>query len=141
MNDKSEHNQNEQMAGGVSFGEPSLVSHPYSAFSDSEDKDTFATARILQFAQSVLNAEAWFRAADELIAVMDLLEPTVERFWGELRSIFFAVDKTTDAPSKHQTSDMPLTSDAPLKHGLINQHVMLAGFAIENLCRGIWRVA
>jgi hypothetical protein len=33
-------------------------------------------------------------------------------------------------PPKHEKTDVPP------KHSLINQHMMLAGFAIENLCRG-----
>jgi hypothetical protein len=113
-----------------SLGEPRFMSFPFSELSDSEDSDIFATARIRHFAQSVLSAEAWFRTADELIAAMDPLEPHVERFWDDVRSQVLVVDKTSDAPPKHQTSD------APSKHNLINQHMMLAGFAIENLCKG-----
>jgi hypothetical protein len=78
----------------------------------------------------VLNAEASFQTANELIAAMDLLEPHVERFWDDVRSLVFIVDQASDAPSKQQTSD------APSKHNLISQHMMLAGFAIENLCKG-----
>ena len=106
----------------VSFGEPSF-SHP-------EDSDIFSPARIRHFSQSVLNADAWFCAADELIAAMDLLEPHVERFWKSVRSLFLAVDKTSDVPSKQEKSDVVS------KHNLVNQHMMLAGFAIENLCKG-----
>jgi hypothetical protein len=114
----------------VSLGEPTLVSVPHSELSDSEDSDIFASARIRHFAQSVLSAEAWFHIADELIAAMNVLEPHVERFWEDVRSVVFIVDKTSDVPSKHQTTV------APSKHSLINQHMMLAGFAIENLCKG-----
>jgi len=94
----------------------------------------------------VLSAEAWFCAADELIAAMDLLEPHVERFWEDVRSLFLAADNTSDVPSKrqtsgskHQTRGMPPKhekSDVASNHSLINQHMMLAGFAIENLCKG-----
>ena len=122
------------MPNKVSVGEPIFLS-----CSDSEDSDPFAKERIRHFSQSVLSAEAWFRAANELITAMDLLQPHVERYWDDVRSLVFIVDQTSDAPSKHQTSDAPTkheTSDAPSKHNLINQHMMLAGFAIENLSKG-----
>jgi hypothetical protein len=57
--EKSEPNQNKQMADEVSLGEPSFTSFPY----------------VRQFSQSVLSAATWFRTADELIATMDLVEP------------------------------------------------------------------
>lgn len=123
----------------VSFGEPFFGSFPFSELSNSEDSGIFATARIRHFSQSVLSAEAWFHTANELIAVMDLMEPHVERFWEDVRSLALAVDRTSDIPSKHRQSDAPSkhqTSDLPLKRSLINQHMMLAGFAIENLCKG-----
>ena len=131
MGQKSEPNQNKNMADEVSYGEPSFF-YP-------DDSETFTPARIRHFAESVLSAEAWFRSADELIAAMDLLEPHVERFWEHVRSLGLVVDQTSDAPSKHQASDVPpkhQKSDVPSKHDLINQHMMLAGFAIENLCKG-----
>jgi hypothetical protein len=113
------------------LGEPS--------FSQPDDDDIFSPARIRRFSQSVLSADAWFRSADELIAAMNLLEPHVERFWEDVRSIAFAADMTSDVPSKHEKSDglsQHQKSDVPSKDGLINQHMMLAGFAIENLCKG-----
>jgi hypothetical protein len=129
---KSERNQNEQKRRGkVSLGEP--------CFFRPDDGDTFSPARIRRFSQSVLSAEAWFCTADELIGAMDLVEPHVERFWDDVRSIAFAADMTSDVPSKPQQSDAPSNKQnnvAPPKHGLINQHMMLAGFAIENLCKG-----
>jgi hypothetical protein len=122
----------------ISFGEPSFVSFPYYELSQSEDSDAFATARIRDFSQSVLSAEAWFRTADELIAAMDLLEPHVEGFWENVRSLVVAVDETSAVPSERRTSVVPKhqKSGARSKHNLINQHMMLAGFAIENLCKG-----
>jgi hypothetical protein len=136
MAEKSEHNQNEA---AVSLGEPSFLS-PYGhrLFGDSEDGEIFARARIRDFSRSVLSPDAWFHTANELIAAMDLLEPHVERFWEDVRSVSFAFDQTTDPPSKHQKSDVPQTREEsePPKHSLINQHMMLAGFAIENLCKG-----
>jgi hypothetical protein len=115
----------------VSFGEPS--------FFQPDDNETFSPARIRRFSQAMLSAEAWFYTADELIAAMDLLEPHVGRFWDDVRSVFLAVDNTSDVPSEHQTSEVPPKhekTDVQSKHSLINQHMMLAGFAIENLCKG-----
>ena len=114
----------------VSFGEPS--------FSYPDDSDTFSPARIRRFSQYVLSATAWFRSADELIAAMDQLEPHVQRFWEDVRSLAFAADATSDVPSKPpQKSDAPSNQqNSSVKHSLINQHMMLAGFAIENLCKG-----
>ena len=123
------------MASEVSFGEPSF----FSELGHSEDSDVFTKERIRHFSKSVLSAEAWFHTGDELIAAADILEPHVKRFWDDVRSLFLAVDQPSDAPSKHQPSDAPSkhqTTDAPSKHNLINQHMMLAGFAIENLCKG-----
>ena len=68
-------------------------------------------AEIASFSKSVLRTEAWFRTANELIAAMKLLEPHVKRFWESER-------------------------DVRPKQSLINVHMMLAGFAIENLCKG-----
>src|SRR6266481_7910976 len=123
MDERSETNQSKTRASRVSFGEPSFISYPY----------------VRQFSQSVLSAEAWFRTADELIAAMDLVEPNVERFWEDVRSIAVAFDQTSEMKPKHQNSDAAPKdekSDVPPKHSLVNQHMMLAGFAIENLCKG-----
>jgi hypothetical protein len=123
----------------VSFGEPSFGSFPFFELSDSEDSDIFAKERIRHFAQSVLSVEAWFCTANELIAAMDLLEPHVERFWSDIRSLGVAVDQTSDTRSKHHKSDVPpkhQKNDIASEHNLINQHMMLPGLAIENLCKG-----
>jgi hypothetical protein len=119
------------MSDKVSFGEPS--------FGYPDDSETFTPARIRHFAESVLSAEAWFRSADELIEAMDLVGAHVERFWEDVRSIYVSFDMTTDPPSKDQASDVPPKhekSDVTSRHDLMNQHMMLAGFAIENLCKG-----
>jgi hypothetical protein len=79
-------------------------------------------AQIARFSQYVLSPEAWFRIADELEAAMKLLEPQIERFWECLRADACVVEKKDSEP-------------AP-KHSLINVNMMLAGFAIENLCKG-----
>jgi len=78
--------------------------------------------KIARFSQYVLSPEAWFRIADELEAAMKLLEPQIERFWECLRADAGVVEKKDSEP--------------PPKHSLINVHMMLAGFAIENLCKG-----
>jgi len=53
---------------------------------------------------------------------MTLLEPQIERFWECFRADAGVVEKKDSEP--------------PPKHSLINIHMMLAGFAIENLCKG-----
>jgi len=68
-------------------------------------------AEIASFSKSVLRTEAWCRTANELIAAMKLLEPHVKRFW-------------------------ECEGDVRPRQSLINVHMMLAGFAIENLCKG-----
>jgi hypothetical protein len=80
------------------------------------------SAQIARFSQYVLSPEAWFRVADELEAAMKLLEPQIERFWECFRADAGVVEKKDSEP--------------PPKHSLINVHMMLAGFAIENLCKG-----
>ena len=94
-------------------------SFPYSELSLSEERDILTRARISRFSQSVLSEEAWFRAANELIAAMELLEPHIKSFWDCLRA---------------QVLDQ--NSDPEPEHNLVNVHMMLAGFAIENLCKG-----
>src|SRR6266496_6256299 len=136
MVENLEHNQNKQ-AVEVSLGEASFISG--SEFRNSEDMDILTAARIRHFSQSVLSAEAWFRAASELIATMNVLESHVEHFWEVVQSLVFIVDQTTDSPSRYQKSNMApkhQKTDVDTKHNLINQHMMLAGFAIENLCKG-----
>ena len=92
---------------------------PDSEPSRSEEEDILTRARIARFSQSVLNEQAWFSAANELIAAMELLEPHIELFWDRLRA---------------QVLDQK--SDPEPEHSLVNVHMMLAGFAIENLCKG-----
>jgi hypothetical protein len=137
MAKKSELNQNKEAAAGVSLGEGCFVSG--SEFASSEDAALLTTARIRHFAESVLSAEAWFRTADELTAAMDLVGRNVESFWDHFNSIIFAVDMTTDPPTryhKRKTKPKRQRNDADTKYNLANQHMMLAGFAIENLCKG-----
>ena len=96
MSKKSEPNQNKKMA-----------------------DEKIAKARIARFSQLVLSEEAWFHAANELIAAMGLLEPLIESYW-----------KCVNARLQDQNSE------AEPEHSLVNVHMMLAGFAVENLCKG-----
>jgi hypothetical protein len=81
--------------------------------------EKIARARIARFSQLVLSEEAWFHVANELIAAMGLLEPLIESYW-----------KRVNARLQAQNSE------AEPEHNLVNVHMMLAGFAIENLCKG-----
>ena len=135
--DDSDPNQNKQMEGGVSFGEACFLS--FSEFGNAENTETLAAARIRHFAQSVLSARAWFQTADELIAAMNLIGRNVESFWDDFNSIMIAVDGTTDPPTivqKAKLAPKPQETDVDTKRDLVSQHMMLAGFAIENLCKG-----
>ena len=78
-------------------------------------------AKAERFSLYVLSEEAWFRKANELIAAMELLEPRIKKFW-ECVGIAGIVNG--------------INSEAEPEHDLINVHMMLAGFAIENLCKG-----
>jgi hypothetical protein len=79
--------------------------------------------KIARFSQYVLSPEAWFRSANELEGAMKLLEPQIECFWKSLGiAAGVVVEKKNDEPRP--------------EHSLINVHMMLAGFAIENLCKG-----
>ncbi len=133
MTKKSELNQKKKTAKGVSFGEACFFSG--SEFRKSDDEAM--AARIRHFSQSVLSPERWFQIADELIATTDLVGRSVERFWDDVNSISFAVDMTTDPPSRYQKPKKARKhQETGTKHDLANQHMMLAGFAIENLCKG-----
>ena len=81
---------------------------------DSEDAELLTKKRINRFAQYILSQETWFYTADKLIAAMKLLEPDINSYWES-----FAQD-TKPRPE-------PSVTDV---------HMMLAGFAIENLCKG-----
>jgi len=95
------------------------VSEPKRPHETPEERER---AKIVRFSQYVLSPEAWFRIADELEAAVKLLEPQIERFLECLRADAGVVEKKDSEP--------------PPKHSLINVHMMLAGFAIENLCKG-----
>jgi hypothetical protein len=79
-------------------------------------------AKIARFSLYVLSEEAWFREANELITAMELLEPHIKNFWECVGVDAGVVDRKN--------------SEAEPEHSLINVHMMLAGLAIENLCKG-----
>jgi hypothetical protein len=87
--------------------------------SDSEDAEFVKKLRIAKFAQSVLSQEAWFHTANKLIAAMKLLEPYIESYWKAFNAQFLGQD-----------------SEPEPAHSLTDVYMMLAGFAIENLCKG-----
>jgi len=76
--------------------------------------------RLARFRQLVSTPETWFYAADGLIAAMTLLEPSIQGCWTSLP--LDANDLPTESATSHQR--------------LIEVHMMLAGFAIENFCKG-----
>jgi hypothetical protein len=81
---------------------------------DSEDAELLTKKRIARFSQYILSQEAWFYTANKLIAAMKLLEPHIKSYWES-----FGED--TKPGAEHSLSDV---------------HMMLAAFAIENLCKG-----
>ena len=94
-------------------------SFPYSELSRSEERDILTKARIAKFSQCMLSEDAWFHTANDLIAAMKLLEPGIKEFWDCVNAQF-----------------LDQNSNPEPEHSLVNVHLMLAGFAIENLCKG-----
>jgi hypothetical protein len=94
-------------------------SFPYSELSRNEERDILTKARIARFSQYILSEDAWFHTANELIAAMKLLEPSIKKFWDCVNAQF-----------------LNQNSNPEPEHSLVNVHMMLAGFAIENLCKG-----
>jgi hypothetical protein len=92
---------------------------PYSELSRSEEKDILTKAKIARFSQYILSEDAWFHTANELIEAMKLLEPRIKEFWDCVNAQF-----------------LNQNSNPEPEHSLVNVHMMLAGFAIENLCKG-----
>jgi hypothetical protein len=58
-----------------------------------------------------LSEKAWFRAANELVAAMELLEPNIKNFWDCVGGGAPVVDRKN--------------SEAEPEHSLINVHMML----------------
>jgi hypothetical protein len=75
--------------------------------------------RIARYSHVLIKKEAWFQKANELVEAMSLLEPGVEKYWQCLR-------EQLDDPN----------AEAEPEYDLANVHMLLAGFAIENLCKG-----
>jgi hypothetical protein len=76
--------------------------------------------KVKRFSDLTLCEEAWFRAADDLIEAMALLEPRIKDYWQKASSQLLDANNEKELP--------------PL--GLVNVNMMLAGFAVENLCKG-----
>src|SRR5262245_29338767 len=92
---------------------------PYSKLSHSEETEFLTKKRIARFSQYILSQEAWFHTAKKLIAAMKLLEPHIESYWESANAQFLGQDSKPEP-----------------EHSLTDVHMMLAGFAIENLCKG-----
>jgi hypothetical protein len=75
--------------------------------------------RIARYSHILITKEAWFQKANELVEAMSLLEPRVEHHWQCLR-------KQLDDPN----------AETEPEYNLMNVHMLLAGFAIENFCKG-----
>jgi len=85
----------------------------------SEENETLTRARIARFSQYVLSKQAWFRSANELIAAVELVAPHIAHYWACPNARF-----------------LDQKNDPEPEYSLVNVHMMLAGFAIENLCKG-----
>jgi hypothetical protein len=83
------------------------------------EQEALMRMRIASYSDTLLRKESWFQKANELIEAMSLLEPRIEEHWQYLR-------KQLDDPN----------AEAEPEHSLMNVHMLLAGFAIENLCKG-----
>jgi hypothetical protein len=95
---------------------------PSEADEISEKRFVLIDETVAKFSQRVLNREAWFRSANELVYAMKLLEPKVQDFWKCHASSAGISDDENSEPGP--------------EHSLIDVHLMLAAFAIENLCKG-----
>jgi hypothetical protein len=76
-------------------------------------------ARIARFSQYILSQDAWFHTANELIAAMKMIEPHIESYWKSVNARFLGQNSKPEP-----------------EHSLVNVHMMLAGFTVENLCKG-----
>lgn len=87
---------------------------------DRSERVVLTRAQIARYSDTLLKNEAWFQKANELIGAMALLEPRIEHHWQCLRKQVFEEQNSEVEP----------------EHSLMNVHMLLAGFAIENLCKG-----
>ena len=79
------------------------------------ENDELAKARLRK---TLSNPESWFQSGRRLIFAMQQLEPSVAEFWDALATQGTAIEKP-----------MPSVD-------CLQVHLMLAGLAIENLCKG-----
>jgi hypothetical protein len=93
-------------------------SSPFAQLSAADDEQVFARARLAHSSSKLLAPQAWFRVANELIGAMRVLDPDIKRYWDAL---FAKLD------------DPNLEVPEP---SMVTVHMMLAGFAIENLTKG-----
>jgi hypothetical protein len=87
--------------------------------SQTEEDAIMTRVRIARFSDYVLREQAWFHSANELMAAMELMEPHIANYWACLRAQF-----------------LNEKNDIEPEHSLVNVHMMLAGFVIENFCKG-----
>jgi hypothetical protein len=83
-----------------------------------EWEESFIKAKVSRFSDRMLRKEAWFHVANDLAEAMAMLEPRIEEHWQKVNAQLDARD----------------SEEPPL--GLVTVHMMLAAFAIENLCKG-----
>ena len=81
--------------------------------------DILTKKRIARVSQNILSQDAWFHTANELIEAMKFLEPHIESYWKAFNAQFPGQDCEPEP-----------------EHSLTKVHMMLAGFAIENLYKG-----
>jgi hypothetical protein len=98
---------------------PHTGSFPYSELNRSEQTEVLTKAKIVGFSQYILSEDAWFHTANELIAAMEMLESRVKDYWDCVNAQFLGQNSNPEP-----------------EHSLVEVHMMLAGFAIENLCKG-----
>lgn len=77
--------------------------------------------RIARYSDVGLSDVSWFRIANELITAMGLMEPYIKEYWDRLIKASLG-----DTTNKYEQ----------LGYSVANVHLMLAGFAIECLCKG-----
>jgi hypothetical protein len=81
--------------------------------------DPWNVVSLNNYSSDLLNSQKWFETANEITAAMSILEPHVLAWWQSMRD--WSRSKGNIMFREH--------SFAPL-------YMMLAGFAIENLCKG-----
>ena len=72
-----------------------------------------------EYVRRASDPETWFRTANDLVEAMRLIRPNVDQYWECLRAQADSADAAAEP-----------------EHSTIGPYLMLAGFAIENLCKG-----